>query len=444
MSVQSETNRVQYWGNGTTTTAYPVPFYFFEIGDLRVVVTDAEGADIKLAEGSDYSVSGAGNESGGAIWTVAAVPPTSRVTIYREVQAVQSTVYEENGEFPAKTHERALDRQTMLSQQNARALGQALKVRESDGEKSPLTTVTNSVIGFGGDAQPRTFTPEQLAVWLNLTQQFFGEGTKTWLMNSDRTSVVPEFLGQVGVQLEDFTIWVATGTSAGAWVAPKAGIPDNSILTTMLANGVLSADSAGRAKMSDSFLTLAKIGSGIFTADAAGRGKFGSGFVDSSLCASGLWNAIAPVGAIIQTVGASSNAETTLSAQIPFGNAKPQISDGTQVISVSITPILSSSKIRVQYNGPYSASSATGACFAIFRSGVNDCLVSSYCSFGSGDYGVNVNLDMIDVPGGGVKTYSIRVGPVVSSVIYLNRLHTYGSKFGGSLAQVLTVQEIKG
>ncbi len=225
-----------------------------------------------------------------------AVPAASRVTIFREVEAIQTTVYEENGEFPAKTHERALDRQTMLNQQNARAFDRALKVRESDGKKDELATVANSVIGFGGDFQPRTYTPEQLAVWMNLTQQVFGQGTKTWLTNSDRSTARPDFLGQVGVQLDNASLWVANGTSAGNWTEPVPGIVDGSISTVKLADGALSADSTGRAKMADAFITLAKIGAGIFTADSAGRGKFASGFIDSGLCAAGLWNAIAPVG----------------------------------------------------------------------------------------------------------------------------------------------------
>lgn len=441
MSVQSETNRVQYWGNGTTT-AYPVPFYFFEIGDLRVVVTDAAGVDIKLTEGSDYSVSGAGNESGGAIWTVAAVPPTSRVTIYREVEAVQATVYEENGEFPAKTHERALDRQTMLSQQNARALGQALKVRESDGEKSPLTTVTNSVIGFGGDAQPRTFTPEQLAVWLNLTQQFFGEGTKTWLMNSDRTSVLPEFLGQVGVQLEDLTIWVATGTSAGAWVAPRAGIPNNSILTAMLANGVLSADSAGRAKMSDSFLTLAKIGSGIFTADAAGRGKFGSGFVDSSLCASGLWNAIAPVGAVVQVVSSVNATYSSISAVIPMDSTIPQISEGAQILSASITPASASNRIRVSLSISVGRASNTDPdiVLSLFNGGASAIYSTFFDLYARSTQisGTFVDFPMTAIP----ITYSVRIGSGSLSAIFVNGATI--SYLGGAVSSSLVLEEIKG
>ncbi|MBN8708997.1 MAG: hypothetical protein BGO12_19770 [Verrucomicrobia bacterium 61-8] len=446
MSIQNETNRVQYWGNESTEIAYPVPFYFFESGDLRVVVTDAAGNDAELEEGGGYSVAGAGNENGGSVWTVSIVPTTSRVTIYREVSAVQTTVYEENGEFPAKTHERALDRQTMLNQQNARAFDRSLKVRESDGEKSAMTAVGNSVIGFGADLQPRTFTPSQLAVWLNLTQQVFGEGTKTWLTEADRPSAVPDFLGQVGVQLSDASLWVANGTSAGNWTDPVPGVADGSIATVKLADGIFSADTTGRAKMADAFITLAKIGEGIFTADSTGRGKFASGFIDSSLCSSDLWNAIAPAGAVLQTVTVSRNDEFSTTSQIPYDNTKPQKGEGLQIMSASITPLSTSNKIKILFGGFVSSAAPAAATYCVFKPNVSDDALGSWMSSIGGDgYANQVFFEYTDSPASiSSQTYSIRCGPNTSVTLFFNRLYTPGSKFNGTLTQTFTLQEIKG
>lgn len=445
MSVQNETNRVQYWGNGSTTAGYPVPFYFFESGDLRVVVTDAAGNDAVLEEGGGYSVAGAGNENGGSVLTVSAVPAASRVTIYREVRAVQTTVYEENGEFPARTHERALDRQTMLHQQNARGFDRALKVRESDGAKSALTAAGNSVIGFGADLQPRTFTPSQLAVWLNLTQQVFGEGTKTWLTDGDRAAAVPDFLGQVGVQLSNASLWVASGTGAGNWTDPVPGIVDGSIATVKLADGILSADSTGRAKMADSFLTLAKISAGIFTADSAGRGKFASGFVDSSLCSSGLWSAIAPMGAVLQTVTASTATMSTIFATIPFDDTKPQITEGTQIFSASITPESASNKVRIRFGfstGRYTNTNPVVTA-AVFN-GAADSIYAVYQNVnatGQAYFG-----EFIDFPATtSAKTYSLRVGPHGGETLFINGYYGLGPRaLGGASISTFTLEEIKG
>ena len=445
MSVQNETNRVQYWGNGSTTTAYPVPFYFFESGDLRVVVTDAAGNDAELEEGGGYSVAGAGNENGGSVWTVSAVPATSRVTIYREVSAVQTTVYEENGEFPARTHERALDRQTMLNQQSARAFDRSLKVRESDGPKAAMTTVGNSVIGFGADLQPRTFTPPQLAVWLNLTQQVFGEGTKTWLTDSDRAAAVPDFLGQVGVQVSDSTIWVSSGTSAGSWTNPTSGIPDGGIATAKLANGVLSADSTGRAKMADSFISLAKLGEGIFTADSTGRGKFASGFVDSGLCASGLWNSLAPTGAVLQSVTVPLTGASDFSGIIPNDNTIPQQSEGSEILTATITPSTTSSKIRVSYLVHLAISAGGTIATALFRDSIVNAIFANMVWHYDNRVMTPVNSSYLDSPATtSAVTYKVRVGVASGSFTgYYNQLST-GQKFLGTTISHLLLEEIKG
>jgi hypothetical protein len=335
----------------------------------------------------------------------------------------------------------------MLNQQNARAFDRALKVRESDGEKNELATVANSVIGFGGDSQPRTFTPSQLAVWLNLTQQVFGEGTKTWLTDADRAMAVPDFLGQVGVQLDNSTVWVSSGVAPGAWSAPIAGIPDNYIVTTMLANGALSADSAGRAKMSDSFITLAKIGAGVFTADSAGREKFASGFVDASLCVSGLWGAIAPFGTILQTVTAFNNIPATITTAIPSDSTRPQITEGTQILSATITPLNISSKIICRYVGGAAGSNPTGTVLmaGIFRQGVSDALSVNLSTVGNENWSQTNQVECIDSPNStSAQIYSVRVGPTGANTMYINRTYANATYFGGALGNSLIIQEIKG
>ncbi len=109
----------------------------------------------------------------------------------------------------------------------------------------------------------RTFTASELASFLNLTQQFFDRPTKTFADAGERALAVPEFTGQIGTQRDNGSIWVSDGVAAGDWEyfdnAPDAG----SVVTSMLASGILSADGDGRAKMADGYVTLTKIASGI-------------------------------------------------------------------------------------------------------------------------------------------------------------------------------------
>jgi hypothetical protein len=150
MALQNETSKIQYNGNNSTTTSYAVPFYFFDNAHIKAIVTNSSGVDSILSLGSGFALTGAGNVTGGTLTTTAAVPSSSKVTIYREVPATQLTSYAEGGDFPAASHERALDKLTMLAQQMLRSFGRALKFPESvTGVSADLPKPqANNVIGW--------------------------------------------------------------------------------------------------------------------------------------------------------------------------------------------------------------------------------------------------------------------------------------------------------
>lgn len=213
MSLNSETSRIQHCGNNSTSEPYLVPFVFYEAGDLKVVLTNAAGVDTVLTQGIGYSV------SGGNVRTTVAYNNTYKITIYREVLATQTTVYDENSDFPAKSHERALDKLTMLVQQVGRTVKQAFRFRESDGtgEAPPAALVKNSLFGLTNDGKPLFRTPDEVANFLNLDQRYFDQPTASFADEVERVAVVPKFAGQLGTQRDDGTIWIGTATVAGAW-----------------------------------------------------------------------------------------------------------------------------------------------------------------------------------------------------------------------------------
>lgn len=120
MTISTDTATASYTGNGTTT-AFPIPFYFLVDTDVKISKKDgATGTISVLTLNSDYTLTGAGNQAGGtATMTVAPLGGTTpdQLFIERNVDAVQETAYPENGIFPAASHEKALDRLTMLVQQ---------------------------------------------------------------------------------------------------------------------------------------------------------------------------------------------------------------------------------------------------------------------------------------------------------------------------------------
>lgn len=137
MTVSSTTSRTSYAGNGATT-AFNVPFYFLADADL-VVIRTTSGIDTTLVLNTDYTVTGAGVPAGGTVTTTTAPAVGSTLTIYRDPPATQPVDYQPNDAFPAETHERALDRVTMLVQRDRDLITRS--VRLPDGDASGASVV---------------------------------------------------------------------------------------------------------------------------------------------------------------------------------------------------------------------------------------------------------------------------------------------------------------
>lgn len=125
MTVSSQVSSVSYLGDGVTTLL-PVPYYFLEQEHLTVTRVNLDTTTQTLILGSDYSVAGAGNQAGGSVTMFVAPASGVQIIIDRTVPATQETDYVANDPFPAESHERALDKLTMLVQQNVAGLGRAL------------------------------------------------------------------------------------------------------------------------------------------------------------------------------------------------------------------------------------------------------------------------------------------------------------------------------
>ncbi|SPU49834.1 hypothetical protein [Bordetella trematum] len=123
MTVSSEVSSFSYATDGATTS-FPVPFYFLAASDLRVWLhNEASDSSTDLELGTDYDVTGAGQESGGAVVTRIAHPPGLTLRGERLVPITQETAYQRNDPFPERAHEKALDKLTMICQQLAAILG---------------------------------------------------------------------------------------------------------------------------------------------------------------------------------------------------------------------------------------------------------------------------------------------------------------------------------
>jgi hypothetical protein len=443
MSVQSETNRISYVGNNSTVTAYQVPFYFFANADLVVVVTTSAGVDTTLTLNTDYTVTGAGNEAGGSLTTAAAVPASSTVTIYREIDITQDVSLIENGDLPAETLEQALDRLTMIAQQTDRASKRAIRVRESDGPRNELQAIANTILSLNSSKQPVGMTASELKTFLAITgvELTVDAGMRTFADDGERASTVPQFTGQLGTQRDTNLVYISTGTSAGNW-------------------GLLTA-------------SLAMILAGTFTADATGRGKFANGFVNADLLASDAVTTakildlnvtaaklaatldlsgktltmpashfmdIAPNGTVIQTVYAEYTGQGTLSGNIPGDNTIPQSSEGDEILTAAITPRSASSVLLIRFVGCAGVNNQ-GIRAALFRDSTANAISATQSSVGGSNETQSLVIEKrVDAVSVVSTTFKIRTG---SAATYRINGSSGAGHLGAASAATLVIQEIK-
>jgi len=110
MTIPSTINKVVYSGNNSQTV-YATSYRFLDDGDLAVYL---DGVIQTIV--SDYSVSGAGEEGGGNVTFVTAPGLGVVITIKNDPPRTQETDYVPNDPFPAESHEKALDKLTLLTQ----------------------------------------------------------------------------------------------------------------------------------------------------------------------------------------------------------------------------------------------------------------------------------------------------------------------------------------
>lgn len=116
MTISTTTSEIAYNGNGITTV-FPIPFRFLTNADIVVVGVSSAGISTTKVFTTDYTLTGAGAEAGGTVTMLVAPASDTRLIIYRDTAVVQETDYISGDPFPAETHERALDRLTMIAQE---------------------------------------------------------------------------------------------------------------------------------------------------------------------------------------------------------------------------------------------------------------------------------------------------------------------------------------
>lgn len=125
MTVSSTTALKVYAGDGSTEFA--TEFKFYDNSHVRAVLRDADGLEVLWAEGTGYTLSGAGDEAGGTLTATTAPVSGETLLLSLAVPQTQVTDLPVGGAFPAGAVEQMTDRAVQMLLALDRASGPALQ-----------------------------------------------------------------------------------------------------------------------------------------------------------------------------------------------------------------------------------------------------------------------------------------------------------------------------
>jgi hypothetical protein len=276
MSVSTSTSSVNYTGNASTSVPYVVNFQFFDATDLVVVVVNSSNVSTTLVNGTGYTVTGGGGLTG-SIVTTSPVPATSRVVITRNTAKTQLTSYVTGDRFPASSHERALDKLTMLAQE---ATVNNLPASSTATGTAPYVLQAASII-----ANPAWVAASQTsagsAAKLTTARTFsaIGDVTTVSNINFDGTAAVALNLVVGNGAIDNLNIAAAAGIvdTKLATISTAGKVSGNAITsgtiggsTSINTTGTITAASLSGALSDGAVSTTAKIANDVVTAAKLG------------------------------------------------------------------------------------------------------------------------------------------------------------------------------
>ena len=177
MTVSNTTSRNQY----TATSGQTVFPYTFEIFDKNDIAVLKNGT--LLSEGTNYTVSGVGNNSGGNITLVVGATAGDVLTIYRDMAYQRLTDYQNSGDFLAQEVNDDFDRLWLAVQQNEQGNDRAIVKPITDASSIDMTlpdsaTRANSYLLFDATGAPTITSVGNPAAPASIVrQQFTGNGS---------------------------------------------------------------------------------------------------------------------------------------------------------------------------------------------------------------------------------------------------------------------------
>jgi hypothetical protein len=304
MAVSSSTTSVSVTLTGALQSV-SVPFVFYDAIDLKVY---SNGTLQTL--GTHYIVTG-GNGSAGTVVMLAGGPTTGAVVIIdRQIPELQPLDLTDGGPLQPSALERAFDRACYLIQQLSARLGRTIRLAVGSASQSDLALGTSpSVLGSSGNGQVAVLSMDALIAQLNLPSTVVDKPVKTWADNAARALAVPDYIGQLGIQVDKIAnpkldaLYVGTALTAGSWSAADlatASVSDGAITTAKLADDSVTANKIAAGAVGSSEIASGAVGSDEIADSAVGTSELADGGVTAEkLAANSVASASIQAGAVV-------------------------------------------------------------------------------------------------------------------------------------------------
>jgi hypothetical protein len=209
------------------------------------------------------------------------------------------------------------------------------------------------------------------------------------------------------------------------------------------ADGLVSAAmapvvQAGTLALGRTAFGATSVGGAVFTATDAAAARTAIGAAATG--ATGRAN-LGFTAALVNRAFGSYATNADLTTVIPADDTIPQNTEGTEIISVTLTPTSASSRVRLRFRGQFALTSGGSGVAAVFSSASANALAATIAE-ATANNARQIDCEWEYVPGVTTAlTFTVRVGPVGAYTMRMNGLDS-ARLFGGVSAATLVVEEI--
>lgn len=147
------------------------------------------------------------------------------------------------------------------------------------------------------------------------------------------------------------------------------------------------------------------------------------------------------VGVAVQTVMAQTGAVATTTTVMPFDDTVPQITEGAEFLTRSITPTSATSKLRIDIVLNGSCSTTSYITVGLFRDSTATALAAASKYGTNGSYEQVVLSCLVDAGSTAATTFRVRAGQHTAGTLTVNG-DGGARRLGGAMATTITVTEI--